>query len=155
MDTIDLDIEKLCSSSFMFDEKIRRVMLDWERTNSPLWTYWGNRILNIEFDERYVIPSDREMTECNVMSNDHSKINTSDCHQRGTFFYHFIRNGDFIAYEGDLESELDMLEWLTDRSTLSLSGQVEEVNPDMLARLIEDETDVVVLIYRVVKQDVI
>ena len=48
-----------------------------------------------------------------------------------------------------------MLEWLTDRSTLSLSGQVEEVNPDMLARLIEDETDVVVLIYRVVKQDVI
>ena len=56
-----------------------------------------------------------------------------------------------MAYEGDLESELDILEWLTDRSTLSLSGQVEEVNPDMLARLIEDETDVVVLIYREVK----
>ena len=58
------------------------------------------------------------------------------------------RNGDFMAYEGDLESELDMLEWLTDRATLSLSGRVEEVNPQMLARLIEDETDVVVLIYR-------
>ena len=53
-----------------------------------------------------------------------------------------------MAYEGDLESELDMLEWLTDRATLSLSGAVEEVNPQMLARLIEDETDVVVLIYR-------
>ena len=89
MDTIDLDIEKLCSSSFMFDEKIRRVMLDWERTNSPLWTYWGNLMRDdFEFGERYVIPSDREMTECNVMSNDHSRINTSDCHQRGTFFYH-------------------------------------------------------------------
>ena len=60
-----------------------------------------------------------------------------------------------MAYEGDLESELDMLEWLTDRATLSLSGQVEEVNPQMLARLIEDETDVVVLIYRLVKQDLI
>ena len=53
-----------------------------------------------------------------------------------------------MAYEGDLESELDILEWLTDRRTLSLSGQLEEVNPDMLARLIEDETNVVVLIYR-------
>ena len=60
-----------------------------------------------------------------------------------------------MAYEGDLESELDMLEWLTDRATLSLSGQVEEVNPQMLARLIEDETDVVVLIYRLVQQDLI
>ena len=65
-----------------------------------------------------------------------------------------FRSGDFIACEGDLGSELDMLEWLTDRGTLSLSGQVEEVNPDMLARLIEDETDVVVLLYRWVKQKV-
>ena len=60
-----------------------------------------------------------------------------------------------MAYEGDLDSELDMLEWLTDRATLSLSGAVEEVNPQMLARLIEDETDVVVLIYRLVQQDLI
>ena len=79
------------------------------------------------------------------------RIRTPNRKWTPSYIYHFIRNGDFIAYEGDLESELDMLEWLTDRSTLSLSGHVEEVNPDMLTRLIEDETDVVVLIYRVVK----
>jgi thioredoxin-related protein len=59
-----------------------------------------------------------------------------------------FRNGDFVLYEGDLDDELVVLEWLTDRKTLSLTGQVEEVNSQMLAHLIEDETDVVVLLYR-------
>ena len=59
-----------------------------------------------------------------------------------------FRNGDFLQFEGDLNDELGILEWLTDRKTLSLSEQVEEVNSNMLAHLIEDETDVLVLLYR-------
>ena len=38
-----------------------------------------------------------------------------------------FKNGDYLAYEGDLHEEMDILEWVTDRSTLGISGKIEKV----------------------------
>ena len=38
-----------------------------------------------------------------------------------------FKNGDYLAYEGDLHEEMDILEWITDRSTLEISGKIEKV----------------------------
>ena len=31
-----------------------------------------------------------------------------------------FKNGDYLAYEGDLHEEMDIFEWITDRSTLEM-----------------------------------
>ena len=84
---MDLDIDKLCGSSNFFDESINRMMKDWELTNSPFWTHWGNLIRDdFQFGESYAIPSDREKTKCRW--DNQGRVNPNDCYQRGTFYYH-------------------------------------------------------------------
>ena len=62
---MDLDVDKLCFSDNMFSDSIKRVMRDWELTNSPLWTYWGNLLRDdSQFGEKNVIPEDREKKHC-------------------------------------------------------------------------------------------
>ena len=39
-----------------------------------------------------------------------------------------FKNGEYLAYEGDLHNEMDILEWITDRSTLEIGGKIEKVN---------------------------
>ena len=60
----------------------------------------------------------------------------------------YDRNGDFVKYSGDLLDEFDILEWITDRDTLEIPGKIEEVNEDMLDALLEEESDLVVFMYR-------
>ena len=38
-----------------------------------------------------------------------------------------FKNGDYLAYEGDLHEQMEILEWITDRSTLEISGKIEKV----------------------------
>ena len=59
-----------------------------------------------------------------------------------------FRNGDFVSYEGDLENEFGILEWITDKKTLELPGKIEEVNHRMLEKLIEIESDILVFLHR-------
>ena len=59
-----------------------------------------------------------------------------------------FRNGDFVKYSGDLLDEFDILEWITDRDTLEIPGKIEEVNEDMLDALLQEESDLVVFMYR-------
>ncbi len=58
------------------------------------------------------------------------------------------RNGEYVPFEGDLEDELGILEWITDEETLLMRGKIEKVNADMLDKFIETETDVMVFMYR-------
>ena len=39
-----------------------------------------------------------------------------------------FRNGEYVAYEGDLSDEYGVLEWLTEKSTLFVSDKIEAVN---------------------------
>lgn len=41
-----------------------------------------------------------------------------------------------------------ILEWITDKETLLISGKIEKVNSDMLDKLISTETDILVFLYR-------
>ena len=41
-----------------------------------------------------------------------------------------FKNGEYLGYEGDLHEEMDILEWITDRPTLGISGKIEKVESD-------------------------
>ena len=41
-----------------------------------------------------------------------------------------FKNGEYLGYEGDLHEEMDILEWITDRPTLGISGKIEKVEWD-------------------------
>ena len=43
---------------------------------------------------------------------------------------------------------MHILEWITDKQTLLISGKIEKVNADMLDKLISTETDILVFLYR-------
>ena len=58
-----------------------------------------------------------------------------------------FRNGNFQAYDGDLTSEVSILNWLSDIETLEIPGVIEEVNSDMLSNIIKLEDDVLVFFY--------
>lgn len=58
-----------------------------------------------------------------------------------------FRNGHFQVYEGDLTSEIQILNWLSDIETLEIPGVIEEVNADMLRNIINLEDDVLVFFY--------
>lgn len=49
----------------------------------------------------------------------------------------FYRNGNPLLYEGDLQSEQSVLEWLIDDDNRELADEIEEVNERMLDRLME------------------
>jgi len=59
-----------------------------------------------------------------------------------------FRNGDFVKFSGDIMDEFEVLEWLTARETLEIPGVIEAVNSEMLAALLEEESDLIVFMYR-------
>jgi len=59
-----------------------------------------------------------------------------------------FRNGDFVRYVGDLMDEFGVLEWIISRETLEIPGKIESVNAQMLKALLEEESDLVVFMYR-------
>ena len=59
-----------------------------------------------------------------------------------------FRNGEYVPYEGELEDELGVLEWITDKETLLIKDKIEKVNSDLLDQFISTETDILVFIYR-------
>lgn len=48
------------------------------------------------------------------------------------------RNGNPLLYEGDLQNEESVLEWLIDDENRELADEIEEVNDRMLDRLMEE-----------------
>ena len=59
-----------------------------------------------------------------------------------------FRNGEYVPYEGELDDELEVLEWFTDKEILLLKGKIEKVNSDLLDQFISTETDILVFMYR-------
>lgn len=49
-----------------------------------------------------------------------------------------FRNGNPLLYEGDLQNEESVLEWLIDDENRELADEIEEVNDRMLDRLMEE-----------------
>lgn len=56
---------------------------------------------------------------------------------------HF-RNGNPLLYEGDLQNEESVLEWLIDDDNRELADEIEEVNDRMLDRLMDESPLLVV-----------
>lgn len=61
-----------------------------------------------------------------------------------TLFSH--RNGNPLLYEGDLQNEESVLEWLIDDENRELADEIEEVNDRMLDRLM-DESHLLVVFF--------
>ncbi len=58
-----------------------------------------------------------------------------------------FRNGEFLAYDGPLEDEHDLLMWLVDKETLESAGLIEQVGKAMLKVLISEEENILVLFH--------
>jgi len=54
------------------------------------------------------------------------------------------RNGNPLLFEGDLQNEQSVLEWLIDDDNRELADEIEEVNERMLDRLMAESTLLVV-----------
>ena len=50
----------------------------------------------------------------------------------------YFRNGNPLIFEGDLQNEQSVLEWLIDDDNRELADEIEEVNDRMLERLMEE-----------------
>lgn len=50
----------------------------------------------------------------------------------------YFRNGNPLIFEGDLQNEQSVLEWLIDDDNRELADEIEEVNERMLERLMEE-----------------
>lgn len=50
----------------------------------------------------------------------------------------YFRNGNPLLFEGDLQNELSVLEWLIDDDNRELADEIESVNERMLARLLNE-----------------
>jgi hypothetical protein len=59
-----------------------------------------------------------------------------------------FRNGDMVKFSGDIMDEFEVLEWVTARETLEIPGKIESVNERMLTALLEEESDLIVFMYR-------
>ncbi len=57
----------------------------------------------------------------------------------------FRNGGHCTTYTGSLESEVEILNWITDIDTIEIEGLIEEVNIDMLQNIIESEDEVKLL----------
>lgn len=53
-------------------------------------------------------------------------------------------NGNPLLFEGDLQNEQSVLEWLIDDDNRELADEIEEVNERMLDRLMAESTLLVV-----------
>ena len=49
----------------------------------------------------------------------------------------YFRNGNPLLYEGDLQNEQSVLEWLCDDENRELADEIESVNDRMLDRLLD------------------
>lgn len=55
-----------------------------------------------------------------------------------------FRNGNPLLFEGDLQNEESILEWLIDDDNRELADEIESVNERMLERLLQESTLLVV-----------
>lgn len=55
-----------------------------------------------------------------------------------------LRNGNPLLFEGDLQNEESMLEWLIDDDNRELADEIEAVNDRMLERLMDESPLLVV-----------
>ena len=58
-----------------------------------------------------------------------------------------FRNGNFLAYEGNLHNPQAVLTWLLDEDTLEIPGVIEKVGETMLNKILADERDVLCFFY--------
>ena len=58
-----------------------------------------------------------------------------------------FRNGNFMQYTGSLYEAASVFSWLVDKETIEIPGRIEEVGRTMLARILEDERDVLCFFY--------
>ncbi|CAH1113502.1 unnamed protein product [Psylliodes chrysocephalus] len=59
----------------------------------------------------------------------------------------YFRNGNPLLFEGDLQNEQSVLEWLTDDDNRELEDQIESVNEKMLTRLLSTSPFLAVFFY--------
>lgn len=59
----------------------------------------------------------------------------------------YFRNGNPLLFEGDLQNEQSVLEWLTDDDNRELADEIEAVNERMLARLLNESPFLAVFFY--------
>ncbi|XP_037963656.1 uncharacterized protein LOC105392584 isoform X5 [Plutella xylostella] len=59
----------------------------------------------------------------------------------------YFRNGNPLLFEGDLQNEESILEWLIDDDNRELADEIESVNERMLERLLQESTLLVVFFY--------
>ncbi|XP_064114219.1 uncharacterized protein LOC135220720 isoform X11 [Macrobrachium nipponense] len=59
----------------------------------------------------------------------------------------YFRNGNPLIFEGDMQNEGSVLEWLTDDDNRELEGEIEAVNIRMLNRLMDETPFIAVFFY--------
>ncbi|XP_037043203.1 uncharacterized protein LOC119079410 isoform X8 [Bradysia coprophila] len=59
----------------------------------------------------------------------------------------YFRNGNPLIFEGDMQNEQSVLEWLIDDDNRELADEIEEVNDRMLERLLDESSLLVVFFY--------
>ncbi|KRT80652.1 Thioredoxin, partial [Oryctes borbonicus] len=59
----------------------------------------------------------------------------------------YFRNGNPLLFEGDLQNEESVLEWLIDDDNRELADEIESVNERMLARLLSESPFLAVFFY--------
>ncbi|XP_066902828.1 uncharacterized protein hlk isoform X1 [Halyomorpha halys] len=59
----------------------------------------------------------------------------------------YFRNGNPLLFEGDLQNEESVLEWLIDDENRELADEIEEVNGRMLERLLDESLFLAVFFY--------
>ncbi|XP_060833946.1 uncharacterized protein LOC132917289 isoform X2 [Rhopalosiphum padi] len=59
----------------------------------------------------------------------------------------YFRNGNPLLYDGDLQNEESVLEWLIDDENRELADEIEEVNSRMLERLLDESLLLAVFFY--------
>lgn len=60
----------------------------------------------------------------------------------------YFRNGNPLLFEGDMQNEQSVLEWLVDDDNRELADEIEEVNERMLERLLDESSLLVVFFCR-------
>ena len=63
VDTKDLNGDFLCNPPDHNQNGSTRVLLDWKRTSSPLWSYWGKVFQNQDLLNDYILPKDRCLSD--------------------------------------------------------------------------------------------
>lgn len=69
-----------------------------------------------------------------------------------SFFFIKTRNGNPLLFEGDLQNEESVLEWLVDDDNRELADEIEEVNERMLERLMHESPLLVVFFSKLTKK---